>query len=235
MRGAHGALAILVLLLAGCSRADVPSGPPPDTPGAIPTFDGVARSHIVTAPPLHIDPGPDALALFNRVVECYPSPSWFRAELAAELRGASKNVSSYDGSTSTNGSGAALVLRVPLYSTQEAEREREREAARRLKVAGSVGAFVEALVSYRLAERELELLRGIEARSRARVQAGVAETAEQIKALRDVAALELKRVELLTKIVTARVELVGLCQNDRAEALNTYLTRFNARQPGDKP
>ena len=230
---------LVALMLAGCSRAEPPApggarSTPPDGPGAIPSFDGVPRSHIVTAPPLRIDPGPDALALFNRVMDCYPARSWFRGELSAELRSGSRSVSTYDGTTSTSGSGAALVLRVPIYSAQEAEREREREASRRLKVAGSVGTFVEALVTYRLADRELELLKGIEARARARVQAGVADTAEQIKALRDVAALELKRVELLSKIVTSRIELVGLCQADKADALNVYLTRFNQSEPGHR-
>lgn len=231
------AVLVLVACLAGCSRAQEPPPDlgaklPPDAPGAVPTFDGVRRSHIVTAPPLRIDPGPDALALFNRVMDCYPARSWFRGELSAELRGTSRNLSTYDGTTTTSGSGAALVLRVPLYSAQEAEREREREASRRLKVAGSVGTFVEALVTYRLADRELELLKGIEARARTRVQVGVADTAEQIKALRDVAALELKRVELLSKIVTSRIELVGLCQADKVDALNAYLTRFNSSEPG---
>jgi hypothetical protein len=230
---------LAALLLAGCSRAEQASpgsarSTPPDAPGAVPTFDGVPRSHIVTAPPLRIDPGPDALALFNRVMECYPAPSWFRGELTAEVRGANRSISTTENTVSTSGSGAALVLRVPIYSTQEAEREREREASRRLKVAGSVGTFVEALVTYRLADRELELLKGIEARARARVQAGVADTGEQIKALRDVAALELKRVELLSKIVTSRIELVGLCQKEKADELNAYLTRFNPSEPGHR-
>jgi outer membrane protein TolC len=227
-------LLLALVSLTGCSRAEPSGRPPADPPGAVPTFDGVPRSHIVTAPPLRIDPGPDAMALFHRVMDCYPTPSWFRGELTAEVRTGSRNVSTYDGTTTTSGSGGALVLRVPLYSTQEAEREREREAQRRMKVAQSVGQFVESLVSHRLAERELELLKGIEARSRARVAAGVADTAEQIKALRDVAALEMKRVELLAKIVTARVELVGLCQADKADSLNTYLLRFNASEPGHR-
>jgi hypothetical protein len=229
-----GVLLASLFSLTSCSRAEPLAQTMTDPPGAIPSFDGVSRSHIVTAPPLRIDPGPDALALFNRVMACYPTPSWFRGELSAEVRTGSRSVSTYDGSTSTSGSGGALVLRVPLYSTQEAEREREREAQRRLKVAQSVGVFVESLVSHRLAERELELLKGIEARSRARVAAGVADTAEQLKALRDVAGLEMKRVELLAKIVTARVELVGLCQADRADDLNSYLKRFNASEPGHR-
>lgn len=225
---------MVLAIASGCSRAEPTGRPPADPPGAVPLFDGVPRSHLITAAPLAIDPGPDALALFHRVLDCYPAPSWFRGELAAEMRTGSRNLSSFDGSTSTSGSGAALVLRVPLYSTQEAEREREREAQRRLKVAQSVGVFVEALVAHRLAERELELLKGIEARSRARVAAGVADTAEQLKALREVAAVEMKRVEQLAKIVTARVELVGLCQVDKADALNNYLKRFNASEPGHR-
>lgn len=78
------------------------------------------------------------------------------------------------------------------------------------------------------------MLKGIEARARARVQAGVADTSEQLKALRDVAALELKRVELLSKIVTSRIELVGLCQKEKADELNAYLARFNSSEPGHR-
>ena len=40
----------------------------------------------------------------------------------------------------------------------------------------------------------------------------MAETAEQLAALREVAALEIKRVEWLAKITTARLQLVGLCR-----------------------
>lgn len=219
--------AAVAVLVSGCSRAEPIE--PPKPPNPVPAFDGVPRSHIITAAPLKIDPGPDAQALFDRVIECYPAPSWFRGELAAEVRQSQRGVTGDYGAT---GSGASVVLRVPLWSSQEAERERERESARRLKVAQSVGVFIEALVQFRLSERELSLWHGIEARSAARVAAGVAETAEQIAALRQVADIERRRVSELAKITTARVELVGLCTVDKAAGLDQYLKRFNPLEPG---
>lgn len=227
---ARGALLLVAVLLGGCSRAE-PVKAPANPPHELQPFDGVARAHLLTASALRIDPGPDAHRLFLRVVECYPAPSWFRPEVSAEMRAGQRSAVYENGAT---GSGAALVLRVPLWSATEAEREREREAGRRLKVAGSVGQFVEALVKYRLTDRELELWRGLEARARQRVAAGVADTAEQIEALKQVATLENRRVSELSKIVTARLELVGLCAADKAEGLNAYLTRFNPLEPGHR-
>lgn len=224
------ALCAALLLLSGCSRAE-PVQPPATSPNELQPFDGQPRAHVMTAAPLRIDPGPDATALFQRVIECYPAPSWFRPEVSAELRSAQRNVV---GDYGASGSGAALVVRVPLWSSQEAEKEREREASRRLKVSAAVGVFVEALVQFRLTERELELWQGIEARSKARVAAGVAETAEQIEALKKVAEIERRRVAELSKIVTARLELVGLCAADKADGVNQYLMRFNPLEPGQK-
>lgn len=227
----RGALLLLAaVLVAGCSRAE-PVRPPANPPHELQSFDGVARARILTASALRIDPGPDAHALFLRVVECYPAPSWFRPEVSAELRTGQRSAVYENGAT---GSGAALVMRVPLWSAMEAEREREREAARRLKIAASVGLFTESLVKYRLTDREIELWKGIEARARQRVAAGVADTAEQIEALKQVATLENRRVSELSKIVTARLELVGLCAADQADGLNLYLKRFNPLEPGHR-
>lgn len=213
---------LLVLACAGCSAETDDKAPP--TPHKLPVFDGLPRSHLITSSPLKIDPGPDADDLFARVMACYPARSLFRAELHAEAR-AGKVSSGLDGSTAS-GPGAGVVLRVPLWSSMELDRERERESARRQKVSASVGVFVGALVEWRLAGRELELLRSIERRAQERVAAGVAETAEQLKALERVAALERERVQHLAKITQARLEMVGLCSAELVDGVNTYMRRY---------
>lgn len=222
-RVAAVAVAVVLVMLAGCSRAEpvrVPNAPNP-----VPLFDGVPRSSLMTMEPLKLEPGPDAVALFHRVLECYPSRSLFRAELSAELRAAQKSVTFDGGGT---GSGGALVLRVPLYSSAEIDRERDREAARRSKAAASVGVFVENLVQWRLTDRELLISKRVEARSRDRVALGVAETAEQLASEQRVYMLESKRVDQLAKLTTARLDLLGMCGEREAEALNIYLNRFHA-------
>lgn len=214
--------AACALAVAGCSRAEPAAVP--KAPNPVPLFDGVPRSRVMTVEPLRIEPGPDALALFQRVLECYPTRSLFRAELTGELRAAPKSATFDNGAS---GSGGALVLRVPLYSAAELDREREREAARRSKTAASVGAFIENLVQWRLTDRELVIWKKVEARSKERVDSGVAETAEQLEAEKRVYMVESKRVELLAKITTARLDLVGMCAEDKAHGLNSYLQRFH--------
>ncbi len=221
---------LLAVACVGCSAEPDDKGPP--TPHKLPVFDGQPRSHLITASPLKIDPGPDADELFARVMACYPARSLFRAELHAEAR-TGKIGGGLDGSGAT-GPGAGVVLRVPLWSAMDLERERERESARRQKVAGSVGSFVGALVEWRLAGRELELLRSIEKRAQERVAAGVAETAEQLKALERVAALERERIQHLAKITQARLEMVGLCSAELVEDVNTYMRRY-APIDGSRP
>lgn len=212
---------LLAVACVGCSAEPDDKGPP--TPHKLPVFDGQPRSHLLTASPLKIDPGPDADDLFARVMACYPARSLFRAELHAEAR-AGKVGAGLDGAAA--GPGAGVVLRVPLWSAMDLERERERESSRRQKVAASVGAFVGALVEWRLAGRELELLRSIEKRAQERVAVGVAETAEQVKALERVAALERERIQHLAKITQARLEMVGLCSAELADGVNTYMRRY---------
>lgn len=216
--------AVVVLgMLAGCSKA----GPvkPPEPPNAVPLFDGVPRSSLMTMEPLKLEPGPDAVALFHRVLECYPSRSLFRGELSAELRAAQKSATFDNGAA---GSGGALVLRVPLYSAAEIDRERDREAARRAKAAAAVGVFTENIVQWRLTDRELMLWKKVEARSKDRVALAIAETAEQLAAEQRVYMLESKRVDQLAKITTARLEILGMCGEKEAPNMNEYLNRFHS-------
>jgi hypothetical protein len=226
-------LAVVVVMLAGCSRAQEPVREVKgiQAPNPFPAFDGVPRSGVMGREPLRIDPGPDSTYLFHRVLSCWPARSWFRPELALEVR-AGQRSATYDGGGS--GSGAAVVFRAPIYSEQDLDREREREAARREKVAGSVSTFIENLVQHRLVDRELEIWKGAEAWSARRVREGVAATAEQQEAEKRVYLLEIKRVETLGKVVNARLHLVGLCSDDKGADLNAYLRTYQREEPGHK-
>jgi hypothetical protein len=226
-------LAVVVVMLAGCSRAQEPVREVKgiQAPNPFPAFDGVPRSGVMGREPLRIDPGPDSTYLFHRVLSCWPARSWFRPELALEMR-AGQRSATYDGGGS--GSGAAVVFRAPIYSEQDLDREREREAARREKVAGSVSTFIENLVQHRLVDRELEIWKGAEAWSARRVREGVAATAEQQEAEKRVYLLEIKRVETLGKVVNARLHLVGLCSDDKGADLNAYLKNYLREEPGHK-
>ena len=221
-RLAAAAAAAVLLLLTGCSRAEPVQLP--TVPNPVPTFDGVPRARIMTADPLRIEPGPDAQALYQRVLDCYPARSLFRAELSGEVRAAQRSATFDNGAA---GSGAALVLRVPLYSSAEIDRERERESARRSKAAAAVGQFVEQLVQWRLTDRELMIWKRIEARSADRVAIGVTETAEQLEAEKRVYMLESKRVEQLALLTRSRLELIGMCGETQAPGLNAYMQRFH--------
>lgn len=218
-------LGALLLLLVGCQAGE----PGKTTPHDLASFDGVPRAHIVTAAPLHIDPGPDSAALFARVIQCYPAPSWFRPEITAEARIGSRT---FDATGASVGPGGSIVVRVPLFSSLEVDRERERESARRVQIAQAVSTFLEALVQHRLTDRAIVLHRQLEARARQRVAAGVAETAEQVQYMRQVAELEAQRVTWLSKATSARTHLVGMCTEDQAGGLDQYMRRFQPLEPG---
>jgi hypothetical protein len=222
----------VVLVLTGCSKAQpVSELRMPEAPNPFPTFDGVPRSGVMGREALRIDPGPDSTYLFHRMLDCWPARSWFRPELSFEMR-AGQRSATYDGGAS--GSGATVVFRTPLYSEAELDREREREAARRNKTAAAVSSFIENLVTHRLVEREIQIWKGSEAWSAWRVRTGAAPTTEQHEAEKRVYMLEIKRVETMAKVVTARLDLVGLCSNDKGAALNEYLRGYLREEPGHK-
>lgn len=64
--------------------------------------------------------------------------------------------------------------------------------------------------------RELDLWRSIEARSGRRVAAGIAETSEQINAIKSVSTAESALIADAADLTAARLVLVGMCK-DRAD------------------
>jgi hypothetical protein len=214
----------LAFVFVGGAAIAAPEAPPP---WHLPSFDGASASDAIPAEPLERPARPDAQALFDMAISCYPSPSWFRPELSIQANYAERhreNKTNEIVNLDTAGTYAAVVFKMPLYSAADIERERERETRRRETVAAAVADFETALVDRANAQRELALLRAIEARSGKRVAAGVAETAEQVAALKEVAALESRLGKARAGISRARLTLIGMCK-DR-EDIEAYLDRW---------
>lgn len=227
------ALAVLAgLTFAALASADAPLPLAPETPFALPLLDGEARTH--APPPGRLERGalPDPRALFDMAMGCYPSPSFFRAEIALEGRAARRQAGAdaLNPAEAAAGSGAnyvGVVARIPLYSALEIDREREREAHRRKAAAQAVGALTQALAEWGVVSRKLSLFRALEKRTQERVAVGVAETGEQVQYLKDVADLEGRLNETRAKVVEARMSFIGLCaEGAPAERVDAYIRRF---------
>ncbi len=210
-------------------------------PYVLPLFDG--KDKPTKTPPVgeyKLAPLPNARELFDMVVSCWPEKSWFRGELSAESRvtkrvsdSSASNSTSFDpisGQYTTNvGSGekfVGLVFRIPLWSAIELDKEREKEIQRRGKIADSVGNFIDALATWQMDERELVLMKSLERRSQERVGLGIAETAEQVKYLEKVASIDRSMLGARAKLITARVNLQGMCDERKSWVIDEYLKRF---------
>lgn len=236
------ALTISCALLTACGYGNAESNNDlAKPPYVLPLFDG--KDKPAKTPPVgeyKLAPLPNARELFDMVVSCWPEKSWFRGELSAESRitkrvsdSSASNSTSFDpisGQYTTNvGSGekfVGLVFRIPLWSAVELDKEREREIGRREKIAGSVGDFINALANWQMDERELVLMKSLERRSQERVGLGIAETNEQVKYLEKVAAIDRSMVGARAKLITARVNLQGMCDERKSWVIDEYLKRF---------
>lgn len=215
---AWGAILLAWLFLAGCAGATDTAGARPPPPWHLPRFDGTTpddedRAH---PPAGQLAPGPvvDYRTLYDLVITCYPTRSWWKPEIALEGRIAQgdkqDNALVQSAETSTY---VGIVARVPLYSAVELDRERERERLRRGEIAAAVGKLVALVADREVHHRELGLLRSIEDRSGRRVAAGVAETAEQITAIRNVAQLESKIIQNRADLQAQALVIVGMCKD----------------------
>jgi hypothetical protein len=170
--------------------------------------------------------------IYDYTTKCWPAASWLRAEISLEGR---KTNSAADTITSINTDGsstreaktyAAIVAKIPLYSAIELDKEREREAKRNETIATNIGKLSDALFKYHVATRALSLRKALENRSKARVNIGVAETAEQITALKEVEDWMNKKITAEADIYSARLVLVGHCQSDKVQGLDEMLDDF---------
>lgn len=230
-------VAALSPLFSGCAKAADQGGEPPKPAYVVPLFDG--RENAPKDPPkgeYKLAPLPNARELFDMTIACYPEKSWFRGELSAESRITQRGSTStttfdpvsgqYQTSVGQGDKYVGLVFRIPLFSAAELDREREREIGRRARVADAVGDFVAALAEWQMVEREIVLMKSLEARAQQRVGLGVTATDEQVKYLEKVASLDRAMVGFKAKLIRARVTLVGMCASDKSWVLDEYLMRY---------
>lgn len=219
-------------VLALSCTAGAADAPPPPPPWVLPTFDPAndagpapvqqlprpSRPAPAPAKRQPFEPG-RAIAL---VADCWPSPSWFRPEIGLEIRSGQKfgNVGQND---QTQANYVGIVARMPLYSASELDKEFEREAGRMQQASQAVGQIVEGLAAAHRARRETELYEALERRAQVRVSEGVAITAEQVGALKEVATAHTAAAQASAKLTAYRLHLQSLCRRDRSAPLFEYL------------
>lgn len=218
--------------LALSCTAGAADAPPPPPPWVLPTFDPAndagatagqqlprpARPAPAPAKRQPFEPG-RAMAL---VADCWPSPSWFRPEIGLEVRSGQK-FGAVGSNDQTQANYVGIVARMPLYSASELDKEYEREAGRMQQAAQAVGQIVEGLAAAHRARRETELYEALERRAQVRVSEGVAITAEQVGALKEVATAHTAAAQASAKLIAYRLHLQSLCRRDRSAPLFEYL------------
>lgn len=198
-------------------------------PHELPTYSGDKPSYHAPEKPPKSGQLPDARELYEKTLNCWPAPSFMRAEVTLEGRARSdrSQILEDDGSVRTAGRlGVALVARLPLYSALELDREREREYMRRTKLADATGNFISILSERQKHVRQLELLRALERRAQERVKAGITETGEQVGFMEKVAATEGELLKQSGQLQKARLELIGHCSAAQADQLDRYILQY---------
>jgi hypothetical protein len=195
----------------------------------LPTYSGQKPSYHAPEKPAAAGQLPDARELYERTLNCWPAPSFMRAEVAVEgrLRSDRTQMLDEDGAIRTAGrAGVALVARLPLYSSLELDREREREYMRRTKLADATGNFLSLLAERQKHLRQLDLMRALERRAQERVKAGITETGEQVGYLEKVAGLEGELLKQSGMLQKARLELIGHCSSSQADEVDRYILQY---------
>lgn len=198
-------------------------------PHELSTYSGEKPAYHAPVKPLKPGQLPDARELFQRTLDCWPVPSFMRAEVNLEgrVRTDRNQVLEDDGSVRTAGRvGVTLVARLPLYSALELDREREREYMRRTKLADATGSFISILAERQKHVRKLDLLRALERRSQERVKAGISETTEQVAYMEKVAAIEGELLKQAGQMQKARLELIGHCAPTQADEVDRFILQF---------
>ena len=196
----------------------------PLPPYALPTFSGtvdMAPPKAPYTPPRGVDPD----RLFTAVLDCFPAPSWFRGELSAIARAGTRSAVDIGSDGTLNGGSAyvGIVAKIPLYSPVEYARIREEESQRRTEIAKAVAALNSAVTKRAIARRAAALYRSLESRAAQRVRYGVADTAEQVRYVEAVAEQERAESAANADITAARLTLVGMCADDRAESVDALI------------
>ncbi len=220
----------LALAMAGCSaEPSKVSAEGEKKSWELPTFTGEKPTHFAPEKPAVAGELPDPRKLYDTALECWPAPSFFKAEVGVEGRLRSDRTNYLDENGTASGASraaVALVARIPLYSAMDLDREREREYMRRVKVADAVGVFYTALTDRERARRELALMRAMERRAQERVKIGVSETAEQVRYLEKVSGIEGELLKLRGQIEKSRLELIGHCSAMAGNELDRTLVEY---------
>lgn len=219
----------LALAMAGCSAEPTKTAEGDKKSWELPTFTGEKPTHYAPEKPATAGELPDPRKLYDTALECWPAPSFFKAEVGVQGRLRSDRVSYLDDAGMATGAARAsmaLVARIPLYSSMDIDREREREYMRRVKVADAVGVFYTALTDRERVRRELSLMRAMERRAQERVKIGVTDTSEQVKYMEKVASIEGELLKLRGQIEKSRLELIGHCSATAGNELDRALVQY---------
>ena len=193
-------------------------------PWVLPTLEG--EEGIVTpGAPKPLPKAVDARAVWEAAQACWPARSFFALEIRAEARAGTSRYSTFtaDGTVSADRVSGAIVASIPLYSGIELDRERTREYQRRTDAAKIVGELIEATSRAHVLEREVELLKAVERRAQERVKHGVAETAEQLEALKRLAATEGALYQQQAKVVASQLAAEATCDKGKAHIVRNAL------------
>lgn len=220
---ALAALFCAAALAAGCSRAEPPPAAAPGEPYHLPTIEGALDAR-VPAGALEPPAAVDTRALFDAVIACHPTRTWFRGELQAIARAGTRTALDLDGTITGGTHYAGIVLRIPLYSAVERDREIEREQARRNAAAAAVAALHDALARRATARREIALYRSLESRAALRVRHGVAETGEQVRMAEKLVGAINALAKAEADIEGARLTLRGMCGAEQTAAMDALLS-----------
>ena len=193
------------------------------TPWSLPTLDG--ESGITTPGAPAAKPKPiDARAVWEAAQACWPAKSFFKIEVRAEARAGSRyTFNEAAGIVSGDRVTGALVASIPLYSGIELDRERTREYQRRMDAAKVVGELIETTTRVHVLQREIDLWRAVERRAQERVRFGVAETAEQLAALKSLAETEGQLLMHQAKAMAAQLAAEATCEVGRAHLVREAL------------
>lgn len=216
------AVVILAILYADTSHA---AEPPPVSPYQIPAYDGHPRDFKAPVPAMATAPTIDGDVIFTTIAHCVPEEVPWTLDIKAVggARATENNTISTFDSSGLSRYYVGIVAEMPLYSATEINRERQMQYTRRAEVAANIQALLKGLADRRRAQRELGLYASLEARSQARVAAGIVEVSEQVAYLEKVAAAQATLDSAAAQIEGARLALVGQCRDTVAEQVNDYL------------
>lgn len=201
--------------------------PPEVGPYELPTFSGKPARidnkirSLVKAPRINGD------VLFKTIMQCYPTISKWKVDVALRAGASTKRLAS-DFGTDLGKNYVQIVANMPLYSTSEVEKAQDREYKRRQETAQNVSLFVAAIAERNHAIRELSLYQSLESRASLRVASGFIAASEQVTYLEKVAKAQEVLIKSEADIMSSRIGLSAQCRSGVYEKVNDWLTRISA-------